>query len=440
MDTEPPSQIFANIIREFDLVMLAPFLVLIAVLLLFSALISGSEVSFFSLNSGDIDDLKSSKNKREQMIVTLLDKPQELLATILISNNFINVGIVILSTFVVHEIFDFTTNPIAAIIIEIIAVTSLILLFGEIMPKVYATASPKGFARLMAQPLNAIRWFLNPVSKLLIGISNVFHRPAKSDALSVDDLEHALELTEDENSDTEDYKILEGIVKFGNTTVRQTMTPRTDVVAFELGDSFTHVLSKIVEHGFSRIPVFEENFDQIKGVLYIKDLLPHMDKGDRFSWQELIREPFFVPETKKIDDLLKEFQEKKTHLAVVVDEFGGTSGVISLEDVIEEIVGEISDEFDDEDLIYSKLDSRNYVFEGRTPLIDFYKVLDIDDEPFEDVKGDADTLAGFILEISGKFPDRFEVIHFNDFAFKIENIEDRRIQRIKVTLPDGNLS
>ena len=436
MDTEPPSSFLSNILlNDIDLIAIAPFLVIIAVLLLLSGLVSGSEVSFFSLTSTHIEDLKSSKDKREQLVLSLLERPRSLLATILISNNFINVGIVILSTFVIDQIFDFSTNPLASIIIEIFAVTTLILLFGEIMPKVYATASPLAFARVMARPLKACRWLFYPLIKVLIGVTKVFERPAKNSSLSVDDLEHALELTEDENTDTEEHKILEGIVKFGNTTVRQTMTPRTEVVALEIEEGFSKVLRDIVEHGFSRMPVYQDNLDQIKGVIYIKDLLPHIDEGDNFNWNKLVRDPFFVPETKKIDDLLKEFQEKKIHLAVVVDEFGGTSGVITLEDVIEEIVGEISDEFDVEDLVYSKLDDHTYVFEGRTSLIDFYKVLDIEEEPFEEVKGDSDTLAGFLLEISGKFPEPMEIINFNDFEFKVENIENRRIQRIKVSLP-----
>jgi len=402
-----------------------------------SGLISGSEVSFFSLSSTTKEELRNSKKNNEQMIIALLDKPRELLATILVSNNLINVGIVILSAYAVHEIFNFETHPVASFVIEIAGVTSLILLFGEIMPKVYATSQPLVLARFMAIPLSISRNVYRGLFLIqaLKATSNIFEKPAKSNVISVDDLEHALELTEDESNDTDEQKILEGIVRFGNTSVRQIMTPRTEVVAFELNQQFDAILENAIEHGFSRMPVYQDNLDQIRGVIYIKDFLPFMDAAPDFDWQKLIRDPFFVPETKKIDNLLTEFQERKIHLAVVVDEFGGTSGIITLEDIIEEIVGEISDEFDEEDLVYSKLDDQNYVFEGRTPLNDFYKVLSINGDPFEEEKGDADTLAGMLLEISGKFPEQDETITFNDYEFKIESIENRRIQRIKVTLP-----
>jgi putative hemolysin len=409
--------------------------VAIVALLVLSGLVSGSEVSFFSLSTVQLKELKESKNRKDGTILRLLESPRQLLATILISNNFINVGIVILSTFTVHELFDFTANPIAAFIIEVVAVTFLILLFGEILPKIYSTTAPLASARIMAGPLQFTQRLFKPLIRILIGITNRLEKPAKNDGITVDDLEHALQLTENDDDNADEQRILEGIVRFGNTTVRQIMTPRTDVTAFELNEDFHEIVEKIVEHGFSRIPVYEENLDQIKGIIYIKDLLPYMDSGADFAWIKLLREPFYVPESKKIDDLLTEFQEMKMHLAIVVDEFGGTSGVVTLEDIIEEIVGEISDEFDDEELIFSKLDNQNYVFEGRTPLSDFYRVIEIEGDDFEESKGDADTLAGFLLEISGKFPERNETITFNDFIFKIENIEDRRIQRIKVTLP-----
>jgi gliding motility-associated protein GldE len=270
---------------------------------------------------------------------------------------------------------------------------------------------------------------------MLIAISKKLERPAKNDGLTVDDLEHALELTENAGTNVEEHKILEGIVRFGNTTVRQIMTPRTNMQALEITDGFSVVLKNVIDFGFSRIPVYEDNIDQIKGIIYIKDLLPYLNASPDFAWTKLMREPFYVPESKKIDDLLAEFQEMKMHLAVVVDEFGGTSGLVSLEDIIEEIVGEISDEFDAEELVYSKLDDQNFVFEGRTSLAEFYRVIGTEGEEFEEQKGDADTLAGFILEISGKFPEREDVIPFTGYTFKIENIEDRRIQRIKVTLP-----
>jgi gliding motility-associated protein GldE len=437
LDSEPPVSLFAQLLNPVDFATLAPAFLAIVILLAFSGLVSGAEVSFFSLSSPQLDLLKASKKKADLRIVELLNKPRQLLATILISNNFVNVGIVILSTFVVHQIFNFAENPIAAFAIEIVAVTSLILLFGEVLPKIYATTAPLVLARFMAKPLaitQKLFLFLQLIP-VLIAISKKLERPAKNDGLTVDDLEHALELTENSGTNVEEHKILEGIVRFGNTTVRQIMTPRTNMQALEVTSDFKAVLKNIIDFGFSRIPVYEDNIDQIKGIIYIKDLLPYLNASPDFAWTKLMREPFYVPESKKIDDLLAEFQEMKMHLAVVVDEFGGTSGLVSLEDIIEEIVGEISDEFDSEELVFSKLDNQNYVFEGRTPLAEFYRVLDIEGEDFEEQKGDADTLAGFILEISGKFPERNAVIPFADYTFKIENIEERRIQRIKVTLP-----
>ena len=437
MDSEPPSSTLSIIVENIDYLQLTPVLVIIAILLLLSGLVSGSEVSFFSLSAVQLDDLKASKKRADFLILELLEKPRQLLATILISNNFINVGIVILSTFAVHLIFDFSANALAAFVIEVVAVTFLILLFGEILPKIYATTSPLTTARFMAQPLAITKRIYRTLQliQMLIAISRKLERPAKNDSLTVDDLEHALQLTENENNNSDEQKILEGIVRFGNTTVRQVMTPRTNVKAFDLDEKFDTVLAKIIDFGFSRIPVYGENLDEIKGIIYIKDLLPYLNAGADFAWTQLMREPFYVPESKKIDDLLTEFQEMKMHLAVVVDEFGGTSGVVTLEDILEEIVGEISDEFDAEELVFSKLDDQNYVFEGRTSLADFYRVINIDGETFEEMKGDADTLAGFLLEISGKFPERDETIAFKDYLFKIENIEERRIQRIKVTLP-----
>jgi len=437
LDSEPPVSLFAQLFNPVDFATLAPAFLAIVVLLAFSGLVSGAEVSFFSLSRSQLDLLKASKKNADSRIVELLAKPRQLLATILISNNFVNVGIVILSTFVVHQVFNFALNPIAAFIIEIVAVTSLILLFGEVLPKIYATTAPLVLARLMAKPLAITQkiFLFMQLIPVLIAISKKLERPAKNDGLTVDDLEHALELTENSGTNVEEHKILEGIVRFGNTTVRQIMTPRTNMQALQVTSDFKAVLKNIIDFGFSRIPVYEDNIDQIKGIIYIKDLLPYLNASPDFAWTKLMREPFYVPESKKIDDLLAEFQEMKMHLAVVVDEFGGTSGLVSLEDIIEEIVGEISDEFDAEELVYSKLDGQNYVFEGRTPLAEFYRVLAIEGEDFEEQKGDADTLAGFILEISGKFPERNAVIPFADYTFKIENIEERRIQRIKVTLP-----
>lgn len=410
-----------------------PLLIAIAVLLILSALISGSEVSFFSLSNAQINLLREDKTKGGWRVAALMDKPSELLATILICNNFINVGIVILSTYLLHSTLDFSGNDTAAFITEVLFITLVILLFGEILPKVYASSHALKFAHFMAVPLDIARKVLYPIIILLTKTSALFKRSTRPSNFHVNDLEHAIELTENSTSNKEEQKMLAGIARFGNTTVRQVMTPRTTMVSLPIELGFNEVLREVSTSGFSRIPVYQNNPDNIKGVVYIKDLLPHMDAGDDFAWQKLLRSPFFIPETKKIDDLLGEFQHKKTHLAVVVDEYGGTSGIISLEDVIEEIVGEISDEFDNEDLIYSRLDAKTVVFEGKTPLNDFYRLMDVNANTFEKAKGDADTLAGMLLEIWGKFPEKNETLEINGFQFKIENIENRRIQRIKVT-------
>lgn len=440
MDPEPPSYLFLSVFNSFDPSLIIPLIVLL-VLLVLSALVSGSEVAFFSLKSQDIEGMKESHSSSYDTMVELLDQPKTLLATILISNNFINVGIIILSSFVTGSMFNFEGGPEwVGFAIEVVTITFLILLFGEVLPKVYATRNATGFSSFMSRPMYFLRMICRPFSKLLVRSTGLIEKRLRSNTenLSVDDLSQALEITaNDENTTQEEQKMLEGIVKFGNTTVKQIMKPRMDVTCVEINWDYEKVLSIILESGYSRIPVYEENFDQIRGVLYIKDLLPYDSAGKDFNWLDLIRESFFVPENKKIDDLLKEFQEKKIHLAVVVDEFGGTSGIITLEDVIEEIVGEISDEFDDEELVYSKLDEKTYVFEGKTHLTDFVKVIAVDDQRFVEASGDADTLAGFLLEIAGKFPDTNEEIEFERIIFKVESKDGRRIKRIKITLPEN---
>jgi len=321
--------------------------------------------------------------------------------------------------------------------IQVVVVTFLLLLLGEVIPKIYANKNPLTLANFMAFPLFYIRMILNPFSSLLVNSTNFIDKRIKKKGhnISVDELSQALELTSDENQDDDDHKILEGIVKFGNTEVKQVMTSRVDVVSLEESQSYKEVNDTILDAGFSRIPVHKDNFDNISGVLYIKDLLPHLKKKD-FEWQKLMRKPYFVPENKKIDDLLKEFQSMKTHLAIVVDEYGGSSGIITLEDILEEIVGDISDEFDDDDLFYSKLDDFNYVFEAKIALNDMYRVLDIDGDEFEAEKGESETLAGFVLELFGKIPQKNEKIRFNDYQITIEAADKRRIKRIKLQLPE----
>lgn len=437
MDPEPPSLFLLDIFRPFDPGLIVP-LVILMVLLIVSALVSGSEVAFFSLKSQDLDDLKGKSKPTFDSVVELLDHPKTLLATILISNNFVNVGIVILSSYITGTMFDFSSNPTLGFVLEVVIITFLILLFGEVLPKVYATRSSVAFSSFMSRPMLIMRGVFRPVSLVLVRSTNFIEKRLNkaTENLSVDDLSQALELTNSEDTSQDEQKILEGIVKFGNTNVRQIMKPRMDVICIDVTWDYHKVLSIILDSGYSRIPVYEDNFDNVKGVLYIKDLLPHIDAAKDFDWNALMRDSFFVPENKKIDDLLKEFQEKKIHLAVVVDEFGGTSGIITLEDVIEEIVGEISDEFDDDELVYSKLDDRHYVFEAKIHLTDFSKVLDIDVERFDQARGEADTLAGFVLEIAGKFPEKNEEIEFDGIIFRVESRDGRRIKRIKVSLPE----
>ena len=409
-------------------------------LLITSAFISGSEVAFFSLTETDLDELE---DKKGSTLKTLLKKPQKLLANILIANNAVNILIVLLfdnlgKVFFKNlnrsiDLFFFNLN--IRQLVEIGLVTFLILLFGEVLPKVYANRNAKKFALLMAPIINVLTKIFFLFAEPLIRISDILEKQLrkKKSNFSVEDLSHALELTSEEATTDEQKNILEGIVNFGNTETVQIMTPRTDISALGITETFTSVLIKIKAQGFSRTPIFGESIDEIKGVLYTKDLLPYLHKQN-FDWQKLIREPFFIPENKKLDDLLIDFKEKKNHLAIVVDEYGGTSGLVTLEDVIEEIVGDISNEFDEEDLPYSKLDDNTYVFDGKINLKDFCKVLKLEESDFEKHQGESETLAGLLLEISGKFPRKFEKINFQDFQFTIESIDRKRIRQVKVNL------
>ncbi len=433
MDPEP-SSLFSLSLLLFNKIILLWFIVLF-ILLVCSAFISGTEVAFFSLSQTDLDEAANSKSKKQQTVVKLLENPKKLLATILISNNFINILIVLVFAFLGEEIFSSIENTYLRFAIEVGLVTFLILLFGEVLPKVYATRNAMKLATFMVTPINFLNKVLTPFSVPLMSLTNFVENRLgqKQTNLSVEKLSQALELTSDDATTDDEQKILEGIVNFGNTETVQIMKPRIDMFAIADDESYENVVAQIVKNGFSRNPIYHESVDEIVGVLYAKDLLPHLNKKN-FKWQKLLREPFYVPENKKLDDLLKEFQEKKIHLAIVVDEYGGTSGIVTLEDIIEEIVGDISDEFDDDDLSYSKIDEHNYVFDGKTSIKDFSKVLDIEEELFEEDKGETETLAGFILEISGKFPKVKEVIKFNNLAFKVEAVDKRRLKQVKVTI------
>ncbi len=409
-------------------------------LLACSALISGAEVAFFSLTPSDFEtNEEKGIAKKLGIVQRLLARPKKLLATILVANNFINIAIVLLFDSLSDDLFSGIESYFYGIdvrfIVEVGVVTFFILLFGEILPKIYANRNRISFAVFMAQPLNILDTLLSPISLPMRSATIYLHdRYGKQKSnISVDHLSQALELS---NKDTthEEQKILQGIVTFGNTDTKQVMKNRMDIFALNEEQPFKEILPEIIQHGYSRIPVYKDSMDNITGILYVKDLIPYTDRKI-LDWKTLKREAYFVPENKKLDDLLNEFKEMKMHLAIVVDEYGGTSGLISLEDIIEEIVGEISDEFDDEDLIFSKLDDNTFVFEGKTPLKDFYKVIKPEDpEIFEDEKGEAETLAGFLLEISKGFPKKNEVISFHNYAFTIEAFEGKRIKQIKLTI------
>lgn len=416
--------------------------ILLIVLLGCSALISGAEVALFSLTKSNVDEGMENNSGAMQIIAKLLERPKKLLATILVANNFINIAIVLLFAFIGETLFSSITHALLRFLVEVVSATFLILLFGEIIPKIYASRNSVKFSSFMARPLKVLDVIFSPISLpmrfVTLNIQKKFGK--QSSNLSVDQLSQALELTNHENTTQEEQKLLQGIVSFGNTDTKQVMRPRMDLFALNIDTPFETIIRDIVDNGYSRIPVYEENIDNIKGVLYVKDLLPHLNKKT-LDWTSILRDPFFVPENKKLDDLMVEFQHKKVHLAVVVDEYGGTSGLVSLEDIIEEIVGDISDEYDDEDLIYTKLDDNNYSFEGKTPLKDVYKIIGIEDETedFESRKGEAETLAGFVLEISGGFPRIGSKINFKNFVFTIEALERKRIKQIKLTLLKSNI-
>ncbi len=437
MDPDPPSLIL--LLFSYDVSQIGG-IIAVFVLLIGSALISGAEVAFFSLTPSNFITVNGKRSNAQKIVVKLLEKPKKLLATILVANNSINIAIVLLFDTLTDEFFGNINTLVFGIdfkfVIEVGIVTFLILLFGEILPKVYASRNNVKFSNFMAYPLNVLDTLFAPLSIPMRSITLFIHeRLGKQRSyISIDQLSQALELTREEETSHEEQKILRGIVSFGNTDTKQVMKPRMDIFALNETQSFKEIVPEIIENGYSRIPVYKENIDNVTGILYVKDLLPFIDKKE-FDWAGLVRDPYFVPENKKLDDLLNEFKVKKNHLAIVVDEYGGTSGLISLEDIIEEIVGDINDEFDDEDLIFSKLDDSNFVFEGKTPLKDFYKIIKLEDpSAFEENKGESETLAGFLLEISGGFPKKNEIITFLNYKFTIEVIDDKRIKQIKLSI------
>ncbi|MFA0961837.1 gliding motility-associated protein GldE [Roseivirga sp. BDSF3-8] len=407
---------------------------LILFLLFLSAMISGSEVAFFSLSPADVRQCRESSNEREKRVYTLLEHPKQLLATILILNNLVNIAIVTLATFVTWEIVGSKSTEGLLVASLTAAITFAILFFGEVIPKNYATLNNIPFAKVTAPFLDISRSVFRPFSWALLHISDLVERRVEKKAysLSVDELNTALEITTHTDASEEEKGILKGIVNFGTISVKQVMKSRLDITAVDIEDDFHTLMDRINKSGFSRIPVYRETIDKIEGILYIKDLLPYTDREDTYNWQKLLRPGFFIPESKKIDSLLKDFQEKRVHMAIVVDEYGGTSGLITLEDVIEEIVGEINDEFDDEDIAYNKLDENTFVFEGKTSLNDFCKIIDEDAQLFEEVKGESESLGGLLLELNTKLPRAGDKITFDKFVFTAVAVDNRRIKRVRV--------
>lgn len=442
MDISTITDAFGDVVLQQPTTGVIIAAILAAVLLLMSAFASGSEIAFFSLSPSDVAELEDGKFGADKKIQNLRDDSERTLATILIANNFVNVTIIMLLNYVIAGVISFGERALLLqFLFTTVILTFLLLLFGEIMPKVYARQDPLKFCRRCVGGIMFARKLFWPIENILLKSGMMAEKIIQKEnhVLSVDDLEQALELT-DKNDIKDEQNMLKGIIRFGDETAKEVMTSRQNIIDLDIRSNYADVLKCIEDNNYSRIPVYQDNTDNIRGILYIKDLLPHLTKSSNFRWQSLIRPPYFVPETKKIDDLLREFQENKVHIAIVVDEFGGTSGIVTLEDILEEIVGEINDEYDEEEKFYSKLNYNTFVFEGKTLLTDLCRILNVDDEEFEEVEGDADTLAGLLLEIKGDFPSIHEKIDYKNYTFEVMNVEERRISKIKVTVhPVRNL-
>lgn len=441
MDDVPHYQVIGGIfdvtVHPFNVNLLFSVIVIV-VLLALSALVSGAEAAFFSLSPGDVERIKASRQKNDQVITRLLGIPEKLLATILVTNNLLNIGIIIISAYVSSSLFDFTNAEVLGFVIEVVVITLVIVFFGEILPKIYSIRYAGKVAAFMATPLEISEKICRPLNFILINSTSWIPQRLSQQKknISIDELSDALDLTK--HGISEDKKILEGIVKFGNINASEIMTPRVDIVGTSIQTRFKKLIGSIVESGYSRVPVYSSDLDDIKGILYIKDLLPYLDKPDSFNWQSLMRPAYFIPESKMINDLLKEFQTSKIHMAVVIDEYGGTLGIVTLEDILEEIVGEITDESDNEEVPYTKIDDRNFLFEGKVLLNDFFKVFNLEEEIFETIKGEADTLAGLILELKGEMPRKNESFICKGFTFTVKSVDQRRIKQIQVTLDHKN--
>ena len=414
-------------------------LAVLCLLLITSALISGSETAFFSLQPADIDELESRNDAKSQLVLNLREKPKTLLATILIGNNFVNVTITLLSTYIMAQLFDMVNHPVAAFLLEVVIVTSLILIVGEITPKIFASKRPIAVSRFMARPLRFLIGFFKPLSKPLVNSTSFMdkHLEKKKGEISMEDLSTAVEIATEESTPLDEKQMLKGIASFSEKEVSGVMIPRVDIIGVEKDMEFAAMLATVIKSGFSRIPVYDETLDKVEGILYVKDLLPYLD-AESYEWQKLIRPAFFVPENRKINDLFQDFREKKIHIAIVVDEYGGTSGLITMEDVIEEIVGEINDEFDEANVEehYKKLDDGSYLFKAQTSIVDFCKVFGVDEDYFEPMQGEADTLAGLILEIEGRIPEIGFKFRFEKFQMEITDADPKRIKEVKVVFDE----
>jgi gliding motility-associated protein GldE len=423
-----------------DVITILVCLGIIIIFLILSALISSSENAFFSLTQAQIDELAEDESNQTQTIETLLKKPKELLATILIANTFINIVIVLVSSYALSIVFSFSQFPVIGFLLEVVFITFIIVLFGEVMPKIYASQHNTKVVKLMATPMLTLNKILHPLVWVLVRTTSIIDKriTTKGHVLSVDELSHAIDITSERDSPKEEKTILKSIINFGNTDVKQIMRQRPDISAIEISAAFQEVMNKINDWGYSRVPVFKDNLDNIVGILYVKDLLPHIHQPNEFKWQSLVRKTYFVPESKKIDDLLKDFQNKRVHVAMIIDEFGGISGMVTMEDILEEIFGEINDEFDEDETFYSRINDGTYIFEAKILINDLCKHMQISTDSFDDIRNDADTLGGLLLEINGEIPKIGETINYGTFSFNIESVDKRRIKRVKVTKLDAN--
>jgi len=435
---EPPDPILIPLFLFFEAGAVESIVGFLAIILLLflSALISGSEVAYFSLKHNQIGGIRKEKGERSRIIIDLLEKPKYLLATILIANNAINIAIIIISQMVLDQVFDFGNHPVIEFLVQVALITFAIMVFAEVMPKIFARKNPEKLVYLMYRPLLSLRSILWPLSAIMVKSTNFIDRrlAAKRPNIRMDELEHVLDITAKNEGSTDEKSILRGIVRFSNITVSEIMKPRVDVAAVDIAAPFSSVINTILDLGYSRMPVYRGNFDNIEGILYSKDLLPFLEKEDGFSWQTLVRPSIFVPESKRINDLLKDFQEQKTHMAIVIDEYGGVRGIVTLEDILEEIVGEIQDEFDTEEDDFTKAGPSTYVFEGKTLLKDFCRVTSVDYSAFDKIKGEADTIAGLILEIKQEIPFKGEKIKLPNVEFLVLAADSRRIKQVQATI------